>query len=302
MSRCHGAVSAAIGVLMLGACIPATQIAEAEPQAGVTQPVPASAPATRGAGPAAFVFEGALEQGGWIRGQAPAGTRTARLGGKVLELDDDGRFFAGFDRDAPVTARLIAEMRDGRTIERDLTLRPREWQIEHVNVARTPGGSSEAFLRRRAPELARINAARELRSRSEGWREGFIWPAPGRVSGRFGAQRIYRGEPGSYHSGLDIAGGRGTAFVAPASGVVVLAAETDFSLEGKLIIIDHGMGLNSAFLHADSLAVQEGQTVRQGQLLGTIGASGRATGPHLHWSLKWEDARLDPLLFLPPRS
>lgn len=302
MSRCHGAVSAATGVLLLGACVPATQIGEADPQIAVTQPVPASAPATRTAGPAAFVFEGALEQGGWIRGQAPAGTRTARLDRQVLELDDEGRFFAGFDRDAPVTARLIAEMNDGRTVEDDLTIRPREWQIEHVNVARTPGGSSEAFLRRRAPELARINAAREVRSRSEGWREGFIWPAPGRVSGRFGAQRIYRGEPGSYHSGLDLAGGRGTAFVAPASGVVVLAAETDFSLEGKLIIIDHGMGLNSAFLHADSLAVQEGQTVRQGQLLGTIGASGRATGPHLHWSIKWEDARLDPLLFLPPRS
>ena len=91
----------------------------------------------------------------------------------------------------------------------------------------------------------------------------------------------------------------GTPYVAPADGVVLLAASKPFSLEGNLVIIDHGMGLNSAFLHSSRLAVKEGDRVKQGQLIGYIGATGRATGPHLHWSLKWQDARLDPLLFLP---
>ena len=85
--------------------------------------------------------------------------------------------------------------------------------------------------------------------------------------------------------------------MAPADGVVVLAAQTSFSLEGRLLIIDHGMGLNSAFLHCSALDVKVGDVVKQGQQIGRIGATGRATGPHLHWSIKWGKAKLDPLLF-----
>jgi murein DD-endopeptidase MepM/ murein hydrolase activator NlpD len=178
---------------------------------------------------------------------------------------------------------------------------PRDWNIERVNVARSSGGPSEAFMRIRRPELEAIGAARAVRSDAKGWSQDFIWPLTGRISGRFGSQRIYRGEPGSYHSGIDIAtGGTGNPFVAPADGVVVLATSAPFSLEGNLLIIDHGHGLNSAFLHLTDIAVREGQSVSQGAYLGTIGSSGRATGPHLHWSLKWEDARLDPLLFTGP--
>ncbi|WP_207912042.1 M23 family metallopeptidase [Parafrankia sp. BMG5.11] len=252
-------------------------------------------------GPATFVFDGQLTQGGWIRGQAPGGTRSAALNGEPLALDAQGRFFAAFDRDAASSAVLSARLADGREVTSPLAITPREWEIERVNVARAPGGVTEAFLARRRLELARIGAARDRNSPSDGWRQSFIWPVQGRISGRFGSQRIYRGEPAAYHSGLDIAPGAGAAYVAPADGVVVLAAQSPFSLEGNLLIIDHGMGLNSAFLHSQSLAVSEGQSVKQGQLLGTVGATGRATGPHLHWSIKWRDARLDPLLFLPPR-
>ena len=156
------------------------------------------------------------------------------------------------------------------------------------------------FTRRREPELARIVAARAIETGSEGWRQSFIRPVAGRISGRFGSQRVYRGKPGSYHSGLDIAGGGGTTYLAPADGVVVLAAAEPFTLEGHLLIIDHGMGLNSAFLHSSELLVHEGEAVRQGQAIGRIGATGRASGPHLHWSLMWRGMRLDPLLFIAP--
>lgn len=249
-----------------------------------------------------LTYSGALTQGGWINGTAPAGTRSLRLGETEVPLAADGRFFAAFDRDAGGSAELVAELADGSLHSEALTIAPRAWNIEHINVARRPGGASEAFLERRRPELAAIYAAREKDTGAQGWRQSFIWPVKGRISGRFGSQRIYRGEPGSYHSGLDIAPGAGTPFVAPADGVVVLAAEQEFSLEGKLLIIDHGQGLNSAFLHASALAVKEGDRVRQGQHIGNVGASGRATGPHLHWSLKWRDARLDPLLFLDPQA
>ena len=136
---------------------------------------------------------------------------------------------------------------------------------------------------------------------AHGGRQAFVRPAAGRISGRFGSQRVYRGEPAAYHSGMDIAGGEGAPILAPADGTVILAADTPFSLEGHLLMIDHGGGLNSAFLHSSRLAVKEGDRVTRGQLLGYVGATGRATGPHLHWSLEWQGARLDPLLFLPGR-
>ena len=156
------------------------------------------------------------------------------------------------------------------------------------------------FERLRGKEVAQIVAAREKQTGADGWRQDFIWPVTGRISGRFGSQRVYQGKPGPYHTGLDIAPGAGVPYVAPADGVVTLVAQDPFTLEGNLLMIDHGMGLNSAFLHSATIVVREGQTVRQGQYLGTIGATGRATGPHLHWSLKWQDSRLDPLLFLGP--
>ena len=274
--------------------------------AEVVQPVrtPAPTPAiTPGPAepsrPAVFSFAGELTQGGWIRGTAPAGASKVMLGEDEVPLDSDGRFFAAFDRDAAPQAALVATLADGRTIRSPLTIAPRDWNIERVDVARRAGGTSESFMERRRPELAAIWDARQERTGAEGWRQDFIWPVTGRISGRFGSQRIYRGEPGSYHSGLDIAGGAGTTYVAPADGIVTLAVD-DFSLEGQLLIIDHGNGLNSAFLHSSKLYVKAGDRVRQGQRIGAIGSSGRATGPHLHWSLKWKDARLDPLLFLPP--
>ena len=249
------------------------------------------------------VLAGERTQGGWVRGFAPAGATTVTFEGRTLPLAADGSFFAAFDRDAGGEAQLVARLANGRMVTEAIAISPRAWQIEHVNVARRPGGASDSFMAKRAPELARINAARSIDHDIAGWRQQFIWPVKGRISGRFGSQRVYQGEPASYHTGLDIATGEsGTPFVAPADGVVVLAAETPFSLEGHLLMIDHGNGLNSAFLHCSKLAVREGDVVRQGQYIGNIGATGRATGPHLHWGMKWRDARLDPLLFTGPMS
>ena len=249
-----------------------------------------------------FRLGGQLTQGGWAVGQAPAGTSALTLAGKPVMIGRDGRFFIAFDRDSPPALPLLARLGDGRMLSRNLSILPRAWQIERIPLGPRPGTPpSELFARRRNAELVQINDARSVDHLVEGWQQKFIWPVFGRLSGRFGSQRIYNGTPGSYHSGMDIATGEsGTPFVAPADGVVTLAAQSPFTLEGRLLMIDHGMGLNSAFLHCSSHAVQVGDMVRQGQFIARIGKTGRATGPHLHWSLKWRDARLDPLLFVGP--
>jgi murein DD-endopeptidase MepM/ murein hydrolase activator NlpD len=250
--------------------------------------------------PPEFWISGAAVQGGLVIGRAPKGAGSVFLDDVALELSPDGFFLIGFDRDAPMQARLVAMLADGSKMERNITVALGNWRIENVAANITGGAKSSAeFQARRSAELAQITAARAVRSDSEGWRQSFIRPVSGRISGLFGAQRIYNGTPGSYHNGMDIAAARGQDFVAPADGVVTLAANEAFTLEGHLLMIDHGMGLNSAFLHASELLVKEGDVVRQGQVIGRVGATGRASGPHLHWGMKWNSARIDPKLLLP---
>jgi hypothetical protein len=246
-----------------------------------------------------LALSGKLTQGGWARGTVPAGVTRLTLAGNPVAIARDRGIFLAFDRDAQSAVPLIATLRDGRQVTSLVTIVPRAWQLEHIPLGPRPGAPpNEAYRIRREGEVAQINAARATDHSVEGWRQDFVWPLTGRISGRFGSQRIYNGVPGAYHSGLDIARPAGTPFTAPADGVVILAAESPFSLEGKLLMIDHGAGLNSAFLHASRLVVKVGDKVRQGQLVGYVGMTGRATGPHLHWSIKWRDARLDPLLFV----
>ncbi len=287
----------AIVAALVAGCVAAVVAASAGNEVATRSPSPHPVPPA-GAG---LIVSGQFTQGGWIRGAVPARTTSLMLDDAPVAYAPDGTFFVAFDRDAGPRATLTARRADGSVVARELAVSPRAWKIEHIDAARRPGGATEAFMALRRPELARINAARSIDSGSTGWRQPFIWPLKGRISGMFGSQRVYRGEPGAYHSGLDIATGTsGTPFVAPADGVVILAAREPFTLEGHLLMIDHGMGLNSAFLHCSALMVEEGDRVRQGQLIGRIGATGRATGPHLHWSLKWRDARIDPILLTGP--
>ncbi len=276
----------------------ATSAAVANPAARTeTATAPAAAVQT-----GSFQLSGEPTQGGWLRGIAPAHSVSLAFDGAAVPFSADGSFIVAFDRDAGPAAVLTAGLNDGRTVTTALSIAPRAWNIEHIPIGPRPGAvPSEEFQRRRAAELAQIKAARAISADSEGWHQRFIWPVTGRISGYFGSQRIYRGTPGSYHSGIDIATGEsGTPFVAPADGVVILAAASPFTLEGNLLMLDHGMGLNSAYLHCSALLVKEGDRVRQGQVIGRIGMTGRATGPHMHWSLKWRSARLDPLLFAGP--
>lgn len=274
-----------IGIALLLAC------------AGTAVAQPVARPAAAGAD---FQLNGTATQGGMMTGIAPVGTVALKLDDQLVPVDADGRFLIAFDRDAAPTARLTARLPDARTVERSLTVASRAWRIERIDAPMRPTKSTEAFLALRKPELDAIAAARDVVTDAQGWRQRFIWPRIGRISGLFGSQRIYQGQPGAYHGGVDVAGATGEPVVAPADGVVILAADHPFTLEGNLLMIDHGHGLNSAFLHLSRIDVKPGDHVAQGQRIGAIGATGRATGPHLHWGMKWNDARIDPLLLAGP--
>ena len=247
-----------------------------------------------------FGLRGALTQGGLVIGAVPAGTTLVKLDGKPLDLAPDGRFLIGFGRDHGPSATIEAQLDSGALLRSDISIAPRRWDIQSLPTLRRGTAPTPEFLRRRPVELQQIEAARNVQSDTQGWRQRFIWPATGPISGVFGSQRIYAGEPGAPHGGVDVAQPSGTPIVAPADGVVVLAAAEPFTLEGHLLIIDHGMGLNSAMLHLSRIDVKPGEAVSRGQTIGAIGASGRTTGPHLHWGMKWRDERVDPQLLAGP--
>ena len=287
---------AALALLIIAAgCVPPVESAAKPSPAPTARPAPMPAPPPRAPVRSDVILTGIAEQGAVMVGQAPDNIATLSFDGKLIPVDVDGRFLIAFDRDAGPSARLVATLADGRAIERVIAVAPGSWRLEQINAPYRGSASSDAdFERRRPAELAQIAAARNMAVTSDGWRQPFRWPVTGRLSGFFGSQRVYQGKPGTYHSGTDVAVPAGTPFVAPADGVVVLAAAAPFTLEGNLLIVDHGMGLSSAFLHCQRLDVKAGEQVVQGQVLGTVGRTGRATGPHMHWGLKWRDARLDP--------
>ncbi len=252
-----------------------------------------------GALAASPVLEGHLEQSGLVFGKTGPGVKIS-LDGVSVPVGADGSFLLGFDRDHGPNARLSSVAPDGRTENLTLSIAPRDWKIQRIE------GVPPKYVTPPADELARIQrevtlkkAARPIATQSEYYESGFICPATGRISGVFGSQRFYNGEPRKPHYGVDIAAPVGTPVLAPADGVVTLA-RTDMYFEGGLILIDHGQGLISVMMHLSKVEVKPGQKVRKGERIGAVGATGRATGPHLHWGMWWRDAHLDPVLLVSP--
>lgn len=289
-------------LIVLGSC---TAVPPDRPQAHRIASTPVERRATPRPVPAprrdTFGYSGAMIQGGLVVGIAPGGTSLLVFDGTAVPVAPDGRFVIGFDRDAGPAASLAATLDDGRTIRDTLTVAPRGWDVSRLNGLPKLPVPQPRFDRLRPGELAQIAAARRMQSDAQGWRQAFLWPATGRISTPFGSQRIYRNnEAGSYHSGIDIAVPQGTPVLSPADGVVILASERPYLLEGNLLMIDHGMGLDTAFMHLSRIDVRVGEHVRRGQPVALSGMTGRATGPHLHWGLKWRDAKIDPLLVAGP--
>lgn len=236
---------------------------------------------------------GRAEQGGLMFGVVLPGTKVS-LNGRDLMVSDEGRFVIGFGRDHAVSATLSVTASDGEIQERNISVARRHWTIERVDglSQRLVTPDSETLVRIRS-EGAMIAAARRRTEPVAFFETGFIIPATGRVSGVFGNQRILNGEPRSPHSGLDIAAPEGTAVRAAADGVVSLVNNA-MLLTGKTVMIDHGHGLDTVYIHMSAIHVEDGQLVSQGDVIGEIGMTGRATGPHLHFGVNWYTTKLDP--------
>ncbi len=239
-------------------------------------------------------------QGDVVRAKLPANGHDLKLDGRAVPLEADGRFMIGIDRDAGPAALLTWITADGRTARWPVSVEPRPWDID-VLPARLAynGPPNPEYDAMREAEVALIRTARTEISPWPFWSATVKMPVTGRISGVYGSQRVYGDKPAAPHAGLDIAAPAGTPIKAPIPGIVRLA-QGPFTLEGNVIILDHGRGLYSSYLHLSRIDVKPGQIIRQGDIMGAIGTTGRSTGPHLHWAMTWHGVRVDPASMLQP--
>lgn len=243
-----------------------------------------------------IVFPPSVSQGALVFGKVPAGS-VVEYAGRQLRPTPYGTVVFGVDRREQGPLRLEVLRPDGTRTAESIAVTARDWPLEHVDgVPPKTVNPPPAIAERIRREQARVSAARTRDDDRADFAAPFTWPVQGRISGRFGSGRVYNGQPGAGHSGMDIAAPTGTPVKAPAAGVVTFA--DDLYLTGGTVLLDHGHGVSSNFLHLSRMDVKAGDRVAQGEVLGAVGATGRATGPHLHWGMSWFDVRVDPLLIL----
>ncbi|ATD67619.1 MULTISPECIES: M23 family metallopeptidase [Luteimonas] len=242
-------------------------------------------------------FPAQVQQGSLVVGKVPAGSRV-RFRDRDLRVSGYGTVVLGIGRDETGPVQLDVTRPDGSRHPASIAITPRDWPVERVNgVPPATVNPPPAIAERIRREQAQVTEARQRDDDRVDFGNGFIRPVEGRISGRFGRARSYNGQPGSPHSGMDIAAPTGTPVRAPAAGIVTFAAP-DLYLTGGTLLLDHGHGVSSNFLHLSRIDAKVGDRIEQGQVIGAVGATGRATGPHLHWGMNWLDVRVDPQLAL----
>ncbi|WP_341363286.1 M23 family metallopeptidase [Thalassospira sp. SN3W] len=246
------------------------------------------------------IYQGQFVQGGIVFGQTEPGS-SILLDGKAIDtIGPDGAFILGFPRDYEGPAKLTLRKADGAVEEYAYDIGDREFDIQRIDGLPPKMVTPDPeVLERIRDDSRQAREARVERFTQEFYKNGFIWPVLGPISGVYGSQRILNGEPRAPHWGVDIAVPTGTQVVAPADGIVTLA-HPDMYFSGATLFIDHGLGMVSAFLHLSEIDVKVGDVVRQGDPIAKVGASGRATGPHLDWRINVGDARVDAALLVPP--
>jgi murein DD-endopeptidase MepM/ murein hydrolase activator NlpD len=243
------------------------------------------------------LISGKAQQGGLMFWQTDSGNRVS-LDEQEVAVSATGQFVIGFGRDevGHRTLRIIAV--NGKEKLHVLNIAAREYAIERVDglppSTVTPAPSAQKRIQE---DAAMVSSARSRRDDRTDYSEGFAWPASGRISGVYGSQRVLNGKPKRPHYGLDIAAPEGSPVYAPADGIITLAHD-DMYFSGGTMILDHGQGLTSTFLHLSKLLVASGTVVEKGALIAEIGSTGRASGPHLDWRMNWLDRRVDPQLLL----
>lgn len=245
----------------------------------------------------ALEIVGEWQQGAVIIGHVPSGV-AVEYKQRKLQLTQDGKFVIGIGRDAPAVA-TITTISAGKSETHNFNVAARSYNIQRVEgVPQATIEPSKEQTDRIAREAQLVTAARKADLPLDFFTQKFQWPLLGPISGVYGSQRVYNGIAGTPHFGVDIAKPVGTLVRAPASGVVTLV-HPDMFLSGGTLIIDHGHGLSSTFIHLSKILVKTGDKITQGQEIALVGQTGRASGPHLHWAMNWFDERVDPQLLVP---
>lgn len=245
-----------------------------------------------------FELQGSFVEGGLALGRTEPDA-TVTFDGRPIRVAPDGRFVIGFHRDEADELLLVIDHSDGQRTKRWLPVAQREYDIQRIDGLPPKKVSPPQEVQDRiSAEAAMVRKARAVDSPRTWFDSGWRWPVTGRITGVFGSQRILNGQPKQPHYGIDIAAPEGTPFFAPSDGTVSLVHD-DMYYSGGTLMIDHGHGLASTFLHLATIEVTEGDRVRKGDRLGTVGSTGRSTGPHLDWRVNWFDKRLDAALLVP---
>ncbi|MDY0135644.1 MAG: M23 family metallopeptidase [Thiomicrospira sp.] len=241
-----------------------------------------------------LVLRGEPIQGGWVEIVVAPESRIS-FEGRSLKADAQGRLLLAFPRDAKPSQHLTIQPPEGKPYRHTLAVKQREYVIQRINgVPSKYVTPDEATLKKIREDRQKAVNARKINLPEPYFSQGFRWPTEGWVTGVYGSQRILNGHARNPHMGVDIAAPIGTPIYAPAAGEVTLAESMELS--GFTLFIDHGYGLRSDFMHLDKILVKPGERVKKGQLVATMGTTGRSTGSHLHWGMSWFDVRLDPAL------
>lgn len=247
----------------------------------------------------ALELQGPLMQGALVVGKAQPGA-TVTLDDAPVRVSDEGAFLLGFGRGAAARAVLTVTTLDGQSEQRVLDIEQRTYKVSRVDgLPKKKVTPDPVAVKRIRADNAAIGTVRKLNTDTPYFLSRFSWPVLGRVSGVFGSQRVLNGIPKNPHNGVDVAAPTGTVIAAPADGIVVLA-HPDMFYTGQTMMLDHGFGLTSVYAHMSETLVKEGQKVAQGDPIGRIGKTGRATGPHLHWGMTLHRTHLDPMLLTGP--
>jgi murein DD-endopeptidase MepM/ murein hydrolase activator NlpD len=246
-----------------------------------------------------LALNGRFIQGGFAMGRVAPRAMVFVNGEALTTASSAGLFIVGFDRDAPPYVDI--EVRDrARVARRTLSIAPGSFPSTRINglPQSTVEPTDPVLLARIQDEIALKTEGFASRADADDFRSGFNWPLDSyRVTSRWGSQRVLNGTPARPHYGIDLAAPAGSPIRAPADGIVTFA-RPGMHFEGGLTLIDHGQGLITAYLHQSRIEVLPTQRIARGQIIGRVGATGRATGPHLCWRMKWRDRNCDPSLLI----
>ncbi len=276
----------------------ATASATAAATASISATASASAAPPK-ADPSRLNLSGKSVQGGLMKAQIDPATRGIKFPGHRVIISPEGVFLIAFYRNAPPKEKLTITFPDGAVLEHDFTVEQRTFEDDRIDGLPERWVKLDPATKKKLRSTnARLDKIRMGYTKEAHYEDGFIWPSEGRITSRYGQKRYLNGIDSGIHWGVDIAVPVGTPVKAPAGGRVTFA-ETGVPLAGNTVVIDHGHGLSSTLIHLDRIAVKVGQEVKQGDVVATVGMTGRTNGPHLDWRMNLFEVRIDPELLAP---